>query len=482
MGNPYRAITVEPVVMLYITALLMQLPVYQHYVYHRAQVELNLERNGSDLVDQSRCDANTSELVVEIQRRASSYILAIGMAGTFPAIFTSLIYGPMSDRKGRIPIMRLPLLGSVIDGSMTLFTIYFELPLYVIAIGSAISGLCGHYTTLVFTVTAYVKDTTSDPAKLSLRLARLEAMALFSGTIAQVTSGLWVEHLGYAAPYLFIFACQLCAFLYVALFLPESLQQLPLGDRLCLNCGDFRLLTGVIINKREDRGRLKILLLLLVSAFTLLPVGVLNSLSILYAKDSPLCWRADLIGYFLGCLFFVRAVGAVACMKILKKFAWKDYSVVQLGSVFLMGLLIMIGLSTTTLEMFLATIPCLMAGLPQPCIRALTSHIVGYSEQGSLFSIIASIESLCNFLANIIFNPVYQASLDYSWPHANGLIFFINAGIVFLPFVIISYLKFYDNKFKGYEAIGSGIRNSKSFTTSTDSATSDELTKPQPIS
>lgn len=178
-------------------------------------------------------------------------------------------------------------------------------------------------------------------------------MALFGGTIAQVTSGLWVEHLGYAASYWFIFACQLCTFLYVTFCLPESLQQLPLGDKSCLNCGDIRLLAGVIGKRRNGQGRLKILLLLLVSAFTLLPVGVLNQLSILYAKDSPLCWRADFIGYFLGCLFFVRAIGAVICMKILKKFGWKDYSVVQLGSVFLMGLLIMIGLSTTTLEMFL---------------------------------------------------------------------------------------------------------------------------------
>lgn len=76
-----------------------------------------------------------SVIFSRIQRRASSYILAIGMAGTFPAIFTSLIYGSMSDRKGRIPIMRLPPLGSFIDVSITLSTIYFELPLFVMAIG-----------------------------------------------------------------------------------------------------------------------------------------------------------------------------------------------------------------------------------------------------------------------------------------------------------------------------------------------------------
>ena len=37
---------------------------------------------------------------------------------------------------------------------------------------------------------------------------------------------------------------------------------------------------------------------------------------------------------------------------------------------------------TAYLFFLLATIPCLMAGLPQPCIRALTSRIVDHSEQG----------------------------------------------------------------------------------------------------
>ena len=206
---------------------------------------------------------------------------------------------------------------------------------------------------MVFTVTAYVTDTTSNPAKLSVRLARLEALALLGGTIAQVTSGLWVEHLGYASPYWFSFACHLCTFLYITISLPESLQDLPLGHKTCYSCKDIQLLAGVIVKERCDGGRFKILLLLLSSALTLLPIGVLNQLVILYAKDYPLCWRADLIGYFLGYIFFGRAVGAVVCMKFLKLFNWQDYSVSQLGSIFLMALLVMIGLSTTTLNMFL---------------------------------------------------------------------------------------------------------------------------------
>ena len=60
----------------------------------------------------------------------------MGLMSTFPAIFATLIYGPLSDRKGRKQIMKLPLLGSLINISITLATIYFELPVYVMTIGN----------------------------------------------------------------------------------------------------------------------------------------------------------------------------------------------------------------------------------------------------------------------------------------------------------------------------------------------------------
>ena len=61
MGNPYRWITVEPVVVLYITGLLLQLPTYQHYIYHRAQIEL-VGNNQTDLDEESHCNSNSSQL------------------------------------------------------------------------------------------------------------------------------------------------------------------------------------------------------------------------------------------------------------------------------------------------------------------------------------------------------------------------------------------------------------------------------------
>lgn len=229
----------------------------------------------------------------------------------------------------------------------------FPLLLIFQTLGAAISGLSGHYTTFIFTVTAYIADTTVDPSKLSLRLTRVEAIALLGGTVGQATSGLWIKHLGYRAPYWFMFACNLTSLLYITFWLPESQQKFSEHTQSCCSFKDLKLLAGVVIKTREDRGRLRLSFLIISSALVAIPAAVINYLVILYSKDTPLCWGAELIGYFLGSTFFARAVGAVLCMKLLKWFHWRDYSIVQIGIIFFMGLLVMMGLSTTALDMFL---------------------------------------------------------------------------------------------------------------------------------
>lgn len=221
-------------------------------------------------------------------------------------------------------------------------------------LGAVISGFSGQYTSFIFAVTAYIADTTTDLSKLSLRLTRVEAISLLGGTAGQATSGLWIKHFGYAAPYWFMFTCNLTSLLYITFWLPESQQRFSKHTKTsCYTFKDLKLLAGVVINTREDRGRLRLSFLFISSALLLLPSAVINQLVVLYSKDIPLCWKAELIGYFLASLFFARAVGAVLCMKFLKWFHWKDYSIAQLGTISCMGLLVMIGLSTTTLDMFL---------------------------------------------------------------------------------------------------------------------------------
>jgi len=57
---------------------------------------------------------------------------------------------------------------------------------------------------------------------------------------------------------------------------------------------------------------------------------------------------------------------------------------------------------------------------------------------GALFAILASAESLCNFCSQLIFNPLYTWTInELERKFAAGITFFINAGILLIPMVLI---------------------------------------------
>ena len=57
---------------------------------------------------------------------------------------------------------------------------------------------------------------------------------------------------------------------------------------------------------------------------------------------------------------------------------------------------------------------------------------------GALFAILASAESLCNFCSQLIFNPLYTWTInELKGKFVAGITFFINAGILLIPVILI---------------------------------------------
>lgn len=93
------------------------------------------------------------------------------MFASIPSIFTALFIGAWTDTVGRRPALALPAIGSTLEALIVLVTMYFDWPIYVLFVGSAISGTCGFFTTMVLAVMAYIADTT-DESDRSFRLGK----------------------------------------------------------------------------------------------------------------------------------------------------------------------------------------------------------------------------------------------------------------------------------------------------------------------
>ena len=61
---------------------------------------------------------------------------------------------------------------------------------------------------------------------------------------------------------------------------------------------------------------------------------------------------------------------------------------------------------------------------------------------GALFAILASLESLCNFSSQLVFNPLYTWTVTaLSGEFTGGITFFINAGLLLIPMILIGWVQ-----------------------------------------
>ena len=218
---------------------------------------------------------------------------------------------------------------------------------------SALAGLGGYYPTMVLALLAYVADT-SPPDSRALRLGILEAIAFICGTVVYFVSGVWIKNYGYQSIYLVILSLHLLNLVYVVILLPESLPQELKKNKAVLSCNSIKTIFTVYFKKRLGRW---VLITLLVCAVVVYLAGfVVQTLLVLFGKRDPLCWESSVIGYFLGTALFSKAVGAVVGIKLCSCLGVSNFGAVQIGIIFLMGSLIMIGFSRTTLEMFLGEV------------------------------------------------------------------------------------------------------------------------------
>lgn len=80
---------------------------------------------------------------------------------SIPSLIVAPFWGPWTDKTGRRkPALIAPAIGTLLQTIVVLMIMYFEWPLYVLFVGSAISGFSGFLTTLMLASMSYIADTT----------------------------------------------------------------------------------------------------------------------------------------------------------------------------------------------------------------------------------------------------------------------------------------------------------------------------------
>ncbi|KAJ7383109.1 hypothetical protein OS493_030639 [Desmophyllum pertusum] len=456
-----QLVTVEPVLFLYAFGLFMNVPVAQQFVYSRLSEAKGFPYHFQQKTGCEGKELNDSmkKLEKEVQTEASYVQLGIVMFSAIPSIIISLFMGGWSDKVGRRPALILPTLGSALEAVVVLFVMYFKLPIYCLFIGGFLHGICGYYTTIILACMSYVADTT-EQSVIALRLGIIELIVFLGGMVAQLTSGLLIEKLGFIAPYWIIFGCHVAAMLYAIFFVPESRVKSSTETGRLFSMENFKSPWRVYL---KATGHIKRNLVVLTFCTGILSIAVLgiNGVVNLFTLHSPLCFSPEYVGYFLAFRQFMHGVGGVTAIKVFGM-CMSDANISRIALVSYIGFLVCLGFSTTLLMVFISPIVGIFGGAGPPVLRAMMSKIVSADDQGSLFSAVSSIEVLCTFGGTALFNSLYPKSLKFDVP---GFVFVLGAILMLLPLFCTFCLRdqsMFKRKRKianspgGYEKIGDG--------------------------
>ena len=98
---------------------------------------------------------------LQVQSLATKIDLGNTFFMSIPSLIVAPFWGPWTDKTGRRkPALIAPAIGTLLQTIVVLMIMYFEWPLYVLFVGSAISGFSGFLTTLMLASMSYIADTT----------------------------------------------------------------------------------------------------------------------------------------------------------------------------------------------------------------------------------------------------------------------------------------------------------------------------------
>ena len=193
-----RIITVEPAFFLFMWARHFYLQLYEqyYYVHYGSQILQNTSfpfPNGTFCLNSSDVDTYAGNGSFKFVETASNNLVVYGqIANRIPSIVASIVFGAISDRFGRKPFLVLIGIGTALQGSLALVTVYFQWNPYYFIIGHFISGATGDFPGILTTGLAYIADISSKRWR-GLRIGIIEAVSGIGAALGPILVGIWLQ-------------------------------------------------------------------------------------------------------------------------------------------------------------------------------------------------------------------------------------------------------------------------------------------------
>jgi len=337
----------------------------------------------------------------------------------------SPVWGNLSDRYGRRPILFCTIIGS----SVGYWILGFANVLWLLYAGRILAGIMGGNLS---TAQAYIADVTT-------RENRAKGMGLFGMAfgfgfiIGPALAGV-LSRFGHHVPFLVAASMSLCNAILLYFILPESRKT---GDRSAATKrrNRFADLAEALSNKKF--GLITVEYFLVIASFAIMTTAFAYYMMVKFG------YNAEKTGYLLA---YVGFISAIIQGGIFGRLANRvgEASLVAFGSLVLVLTLFavpFVGADAGGLIILLIGMAGFSLGnsLASPALTSLASKTVGEEEQGKSFGIMQSAASLGRVLGPLLCGVLLNNAVNEVDSHTIFRTFWTASGIMFVAFLIAAY-------------------------------------------
>ena len=354
------------------------------------------------------------------------------IAGVFSLMqfFFNPVWGSLSDRLGRKPIITISLAGSVLSNLLLAFV--FSGIIYSVLIFILSRAFAGVFAANISAAQAVISDVTP-PEKRTKGMGMVSAAFALGFVFGPAIGGILSENYGYSFPVFISAALSFIALLMSVFFLketlPEDVRKKNRDLKKKINSFDLKKITALVKNKSFG----KYIIIFFVSVFSF--SNIFGTLQLFSERKEGLNLSQQEIGYLFS---FMGIIGVIVQLFLLKLFdrLFGEEKTLLMGCLLAMTGLGLIGFSESLI--FLLIVIAVMSvgnGLNNTVAVSLLSQKINRDEQGTVLGVNQSLSSLARFLGPVWGGFVYQY-LGYKFPFITGGVFMFLIS-VYTYFVLI---------------------------------------------
>ncbi|XP_046994617.1 proton-coupled folate transporter [Schistocerca americana] len=413
------AISVEPVMFLYMFAFMITSVVEQAFFVDRAcRVDLRLsDEICSNLQNETFKDDNT-----EVQVVVSTFFQWNQIVSHAPPILMATLLGAWSDRHGRKGPLLLGLVGKLFySAALVLNASQADWPLSTVLWSAALpSALTGADVAIFANCFSYLADVTTREQR-TLRVAVLDVVYLSTmPTGVALGKYLWAGPL--QRSYTLMFAVNACLMLAAVVYAAVALRSRtapghePLPRRADACCADFwdwraaRATLATLARRRPRRRRAILCLIVIAVAFYTFQRDEKNMMY-LYTQ-LVFHWSADVYSDFKTFQSAAYVLGVLLGVPLMSRLLrLSDTTVVMVGAVAHATARLLYAFASTSVLLYVGAGIAGLGPVVIAVLRSIASKVVPLPERGKLFALLAVADNAVPLVSGVLYSQLYNATI-----------------------------------------------------------------------